>query len=277
MHIASTTSKSYEAGAQAAVVNSDSVIELSQRVQFNMHDAYYEHATAEHFWIQWRFATIKKLLTELHPGEKVFEVGCGNGVVQQQFEDAFNLAIDGCDLNYDAMATGLPTRGQKYLYNIFDRRKQWQSHFDSVLLLDTLEHIETPNEFLKAIGDHLVDDGLLVINVPALPLLYSRYDSVQGHVRRYTLTQLQKELESAGFELVRHQYWGGNLVPIALLRQILAKFANDDDVLTRGFAPPGKFAEGILRSLMGLETSGWKLFPYGTSLAAIARKGLKAK
>ena len=269
MQAASTTGSICEMAP--AEFSTDSVIELSERVHFNMHDAYYEHATAEHFWIQWRFNSIRKLLQGLSLGKNVFEVGCGNGVVQQQFETAFDIAIDGCDLNYDAMAKGLPTRGQKFLYNVFDQLGEWQGSFDSVLLLDTIEHIETPTEFLTAIGNHLVDDGLLVVNVPAMPFLYSRYDSVQGHVRRYRLQQLELELQSAGFELLKHKYWGGNVIPIAYLRKLLAS-ADDDKVLTQGFQPPGKFAEGILRTLMNCEQAGLKLLPYGTSLSAVARK-----
>ena len=104
-----------------------------------------------------------------------------------------------------------------------------------------------------------------------MPFLYSRYDSVQGHVRRYTAKRLRFELESAGFELLQHKYWGGNVIPIAYLRKLLAS-SDDNKVLTQGFKPPSALAESILRTLMKLETSGYKFLPYGTSLAAIARK-----
>ena len=256
----------------AAAASPARVVELSSRVEFNMHNAYYEHATEEHFWIQWRFAAVQRLLSNIDLGNRIFEVGCGNGVVQRQFEAAYDVSIEGCDLNFEAMDQGLTTRGQKYLYNVFDQRREWKDHFNSVLLLDTLEHIETPTEFLKAIGSHLVDQGILVVNVPALPVLYSRYDSVQGHVRRYTKQRLRFELESAGFELIDSKYWGGNVVPVAFLRKLLVKFAAEDTVLSQGFAPPGKLAESLLRQLMKLENSGIKLFPFGTSLSAVAKK-----
>ncbi|MEM7311910.1 MAG: class I SAM-dependent methyltransferase [Planctomycetota bacterium] len=248
----------------------DHVIELSERVGFNMHDAYYEHATAQHFWIQWRFEVLQRLLATFNPGQKIFEVGCGNGVVQQQFESLLDLPVPGCDLNYHAMANSPPGRGQRFLYNVFDQRDEWRNHFETILLLDTLEHIEMPTQFLKAIANHLQPDGLLVINVPATPWLYSRYDKVQGHVRRYTFPQLESELESAGFKIQSHSYWGVNVVPIAAIRKLLVTFAREDDVLTRGFAPPGKLAERLLRGLMKLELNGIRLPGTGTSLAAIA-------
>ncbi len=248
------------------------VIELSQRIDFNMHDAYYQHATADHFWIQWRFSVLRQLLKDRELGQHILEVGCGNGVVQNQFEKAFDRTIIGCDLNYLAMERGSSSRGQRYLYNVLDQRAEWNEHFDSVLLLDTLEHIDAPVAFLEAIANHLQPGGMLVINVPATPWLYSRYDRIQGHVRRYTTEQLKIELNAAGFDLERSNYWGSTVVPIAAIRKLLVRFAQDDEVLTRGFAPPSRFAESILRGLMRIESRGLKLPNLGTSLAAIARR-----
>ena len=250
----------------------DHVIELSERVDFNMHDSYYEHATENHFWIQWRFETLKRLTRHFDLGSKLFEVGCGNGVVQKQFESYLEQPVSGCDLNYHAMASSPAGRGQRYLYNVLDQREEWKHEFETVLLLDTLEHIEEPTSFLLAIAAHLRDGGLLVINVPAMPWLFSRYDTVQGHVRRYTLGRLRDELNSAGFEIVTHDYWGANVVPIAAIRKLAVNFTPDEMVLTCGFQPPGPFSEFVLRALMRMELSGLRLPGIGTSLAAIARK-----
>ncbi len=249
------------------------VVELSECADFHMHDAYYQHATQEHFWIQWRFQVVRRLLQQFDLGHEVLEIGSGNGVVQAQFEEAFGeaLSVEGCDLNRFALEQGPATRGGRYLYNVLDCRTDWCEHFSSAILLDTLEHIDAAEDFLRAVRYHLQPRGLLIINVPALPVLYSRYDSVQGHVKRYTATRLEQELRESGFEMLRHRYWGGNLVPIALLRKFLVKFARHDDVLTKGFAPPSLFADRILRGLRRMETTGLKM-PLGTSIAAVARR-----
>jgi SAM-dependent methyltransferase len=249
------------------------VVELSECADFHMHDAYYQHATQDHFWIQWRFQVIHQLLQEFDVGSDVLEIGSGNGVVQAQFEAAFGeeLKVVGCDLNRYALEQGPATRGGRYLYNVLDRRDEWRERFSSAILLDTLEHIDEAEQFLHAMRFHLQPCGLLIINVPALPALYSRYDAVQGHVKRYTATRLVRELMAAGFEVLDHRYWGGNLVPIAMLRKLMVRLAKDDDVLTKGFAPPSAFADRVLRRLKALENAGWKL-PLGTSIAAIARR-----
>ncbi len=246
------------------------VVELSDTASFRMHDAYYEHATPDHFWIDGRFRILQHLLDEFELGDEILDVGCGNGVVQGQFERALGRPVLGCDLNLKAMQDGVASKGQRYLYNVLDERAEWQGHFDTVLLLDTLEHIEQPIDFLKAIGSHLCAGGRLVVNVPAMPDLYSRYDEAQGHVRRYTTDQLQHELAEAGFQLSASMYWGSNLVPIARLRKWWINRSQADDVFARGFAPPGKLAEIVLNRLLAMERHGVRFSAQGTSLAAVA-------
>jgi hypothetical protein len=69
--------------------------------------------------------------------------------------------------------------------------------------------------------------------------------------------------------MLAHTYWGGNLVPIAWLRKLFVRFAQHDQILSKGFAPPSALADRLLRGLRWLEQAGWKL-PRGTSLAAVA-------
>jgi hypothetical protein len=155
---------------------------------------------------------------------------------------------------------------------VLDCRQEWQAYFDSILLLDTLEHISAPTRFLEALHDHLTPGGTLILNVPAMPVLYSRYDSAQGHVKRYTLATLEGELCGGGFELLGYRRWGANLVPLALLRKFLVSCASPEKAMHRGFAPAGAAAEQLLRGCWALERRGYRLPGCGTSLAAIARR-----
>ena len=248
------------------------IIEVSERAPVNMHNEYFEYATLDHFWIQSRFESLKRLLKGMDLGSQILEVGSGNGVVQQQFESWLNVPVHGCDLNYEALQMAPPTKGNVYLYNVLDRCREWSGWYNSILLLDVLEHIDNSIDFLSAVRHHLAADGQLVINVPAMPWLYSRYDSVQGHVQRYTLEQLQGELSLAGFKLERHCYWGANLVPVAAVRKLMVMFMSDQRAMKRGFQPPSKFADRVLRALMKSESWGVKLPDCGTSLSVVARR-----
>jgi hypothetical protein len=248
------------------------IIEVSKCVPVNMHNGYYNTANVDHFWIQWRFEAIKRLLGDTDLGNQILEVGSGNGVAQGQFEKWLDKPVHGCDLNYGALRMTPPMRGNVYLYNVLDCCPEWKSWYNSILLLDVLEHIDNSIEFLKALRHHLSAEGRLIINVPAMPWLYSRYDSVGGHVQRYTMGQLQGELSLAGFEVEKQCYWGANLVPVAAVRKLMVMFMTDEQAMSNGFNPPSEAAERFLRGLMRLELKGWRLPECGTSLCVVAKR-----
>lgn len=92
--------------------------------------------------------------------------------------------------------------------------------FDAVLFLDVIEHIHgSPKDVLKEIRRVLVSNGILVITTPnlctlknRLSMLFGRSNQVEldywynrqpffGHIREYTLPEVERMLEWEGFEL----------------------------------------------------------------------------
>lgn len=244
---------------------------LSPPAGFSMADDWYQFARTDHFWFQWRFAVLQRLLAGIDLGGQILEIGCGNCVARDQFEAALDRPVHGCDLNLAAMKLAGPGRGELYFYNIHDRRPEWRQAFDSILLLDTLEHIDDTRTFLESVRAHLKPGGLLVINVPALQALYSRYDAVAGHVKRYTVPVLADELAEAGFELMRTRYWGCTMLPVLAARAAALRLSRQEDVIKRGFQPASPLADRVLRSLMRLELASSAAPRLGASLAALAR------
>lgn len=245
---------------------------LSEAAPVNMADDWYQFATSDHFWFQWRMASICRLMKGLDIGERPLEIGSGNGAARAQLASHFQRPIDGCDLNLAALELDQHPAGQLYCYDVHQRRPEWEECFSSIFLLDVLEHIEDPVAFLESVRFHLRPQGLLVINVPAMPSLYSRYDEVDGHVKRYRTPALRAELESAGLQLLRHAYWGFTMLPIIGLRKIVMHFTSRERVMARGFQPPSKLADAMLRTLMFVET---RCFPrpwLGTSLVVVAQR-----
>jgi hypothetical protein len=102
--------------------------------------------------------------------------------------------------------------------------------------------------------------------------MYSVYDEVAGHVKRYRLAGLRRELRSAGFHIVKHSHWGLLTLPVLAVRKWVLRFSDRDRVITRGFNPPGKWADWLLRTLMAIENRFMPRPWIGTSLLAAARK-----
>ena len=58
--------------------------------------------------------------------------------------------------------------------------------FDTILMLDVLEHVPNPEQMLGSAKRVLAPDGRIVITVPAFECLWTSHDDLNHHLRRYT-------------------------------------------------------------------------------------------
>ncbi len=145
-------------------------------------------------------------------------------------------------------------------------------YFDIVTLLDVLEHtedIKVLNETYKA----LKKDGLIIIIVPAFSWLWSKWDEVLHHKRRYTSASLQKILISAGFQPIKVTYlYSFLLLPALLIRGIKSYLFKD--------SYPSDFRlSNLLINLLMTIFAKIEFFiadrfpiPFGTSILIVAKK-----
>jgi SAM-dependent methyltransferase len=78
--------------------------------------------------------------------------------------------------------------------------------YQSILLVNVLEHIDDDATVLESLGAALRPGGHLVLWVPAHPALYSDFDQRVGHFRRYRSHELSMLVTSAGLQVseLRH-------------------------------------------------------------------------
>jgi 2-polyprenyl-3-methyl-5-hydroxy-6-metoxy-1,4-benzoquinol methylase len=132
---------------------------ISEAAPVNMADDWYQYALGNHFWMQWGSHRIRKLMTGMAAGDRIFEIGCGTGVTRQELEAFHGCPVDGCDLNQAALEMGKGGQGKLFSYDINQRRESWAQHFSSIYLLDVLEHIDETSAFLSSVRFHLQQDG----------------------------------------------------------------------------------------------------------------------
>lgn len=250
---------------------------LSEVGENSFPEEWYEITTAEHFWVRWRFRAMLRQLRGLGLDTtrrlSVLEIGCAHGVVQDQLHRATDWRVDGCDTNRSSLARNTTTAGGVFLYDIFDRRPEMEAAYDVVVLYDVVEHIEEPVSFLEAAHWHLKPGGYVLVNVPALTSLYSRYDEAAGHYRRYDLAGMRTELEASGLTVHDVRYWGFSLLPLLALRKLLiSRETKTEAVIRFGFKPPSALVGGILDTLGALETKLVERPFLGTSVMAAATK-----
>jgi SAM-dependent methyltransferase len=81
-----------------------------------------------------------------------------------------------------------------------------RADYAAVVAYNVLEHIPDDVGALRAFGGLLAEGGAVVLVVPALPALMSRFDRSIGHQRRYRRIELAAVLAEAGLEVevLRH-------------------------------------------------------------------------
>jgi SAM-dependent methyltransferase len=86
-------------------------------------------------------------------------------------------------------------------------------HFDTIICLNVLEHVEDDSGALQAMRRMLAPKGRLILLVPALPALYGTMDRALGHHRRYQRTPLTSLLQATGFKVAHVEYFNLAGVP----------------------------------------------------------------
>ena len=245
---------------------------LSAAAAVSMADEWFDLADRDHFWMRWRFDILCRQMRRfgITPG-KTLEIGCGHGVLRQQMEDAFMVPVDGCDLNQYALRMAPAGRGRLLVYNIFDRLPEMCGVYDMILLMDVIEHLDDDLGFLQASLEHLKPRGIVAVNVPAHAGLYSKYDTVAGHKRRYNSSSISTLFQKSNVAPLAMVNWGLSLVPVLLVRKLLLKFVSNERTIGAGFKPPGRAAKAGLDLLKDIEMSVPIDMPIGSSIMALGR------
>jgi len=247
---------------------------LSQPKTIGMADEWFQFVSADHFWMQWRHAGVLKAVAEsgIRP-ERGFEIGCGSGVARKMLEQDLNIPVDGCDLSRAGLEMADPGRGRLLFYDILELEPSMLGRYDVIFLLDVVEHIQDDTAFLSAALKHLRPGGLVVVNVPASMLLFSQYDRVTGHVRRYTRKSLASLFRRCGVEPRGLTHWGLSMVPVLLARKMYLTMIPPAETMRVGFSPPNRLVQSVFGALKDMETALPISMPFGTSLLAWGQVG----
>jgi glycosyltransferase involved in cell wall biosynthesis len=139
-------------------------------------------------------------------GGRVLEIGAGIGTLTSQFiPREFYLAsdINPSYLSYlRSYSVGKPYLRVRHIdAGIPSDFAGLEEKFDTVLMINVLEHVPHEQETLENIRSSLMPGGRAVILVPQHPALYGTLDRALDHRERYTRESLQQGLERAGFRV----------------------------------------------------------------------------
>lgn len=216
-----------------------------------------------HYWHRARGGIIGDIArTFCKQGDTILEIGAGRGhyvrLLRSNGFDAY-----GCD-------TGSPRVHEEVRGFVFgqtdfaDLDAALRERVSAVLLLDVIEHIERPSDFIASVFRSLPAVRSLIITVPARQELWSNYDEHFRHFLRYDIAQLREVVRNSRLSISAWTYFFHALyVPAWILKRTGLNRA------TAFAAPKNRRLHKWLGYAFWLES---KLLPkglYGTSLVCV--------
>ena len=171
----------------------------------HQYDLYYPPGIEYHWWTLARNRLLANILRRESSDTSAFlEVGCGKGVVVKSLQEC-GFLIYGVEL-----AEVKPIEGAQQFVDSGTDAFEWhierRAEITGLLLLDVIEHLPEPEQFLKRLESSFPKLAVVIITVPTCQEIWSNYDTFSGHYRRYSLGMLEKlskdlnwTIKSAGY------------------------------------------------------------------------------
>ena len=200
----------------------------------------------------------------------ILDAGCGTGgLLRKLHARRPGWALTGIDLSADACRLARARTHAPVLEGSVETLPFEAASFDAVVCADVLYHVDSDGAALEHFKRVLKPGGLLIVNVPAYPWLWSYHDVATHAKRRYAKGPFRSLLENRGFAVRTLTHWNTLLFPLIVVRRkLLPPPRSGSDV-----SAVGSLATTCFSGLMALErlwlTTGLTL-PFGSSLFAIA-------
>ncbi|MDD3718821.1 MAG: class I SAM-dependent methyltransferase [Actinomycetota bacterium] len=228
----------------------------------------------EHWWFLGRRKVLAALLAGLNPpGDwRVLDVGCGTGG-NFSFLDAYGR-VEGCDYSEEAIRfcsmRGTHPAREASIYEL----PYEDASFDLVTCLDVIEHLRFDLPAFLELNRVLAKGGYLLVTLPCGPHLYSDFDCLAGHLRRYTRDEIELLLREGGFEPLRITCYTALVHPLTRYYMWRGDISSGRNKPTQGMQTIIPSSNRVLRLAQDLEARivSRRDLRRGSSVAALAKK-----
>ena len=234
----------------------------------------------KHFWHIGRKEIIFDLICRLPTNIRdirMLEVGCGNGSVLSYLKQ-HGINIEGADIFIEGLKFCRQRIGPGGLYQADIMALPFVQNYDMVGAFDVLEHLVDDDKALREINTALKPGGLLLITVPANKFVWSYWDEVSHHKRRYSEKEIKAKVEQSGFKIRRISHYMFFSFPLLVLVRLFNKYTTmkktDYNIKDSNELKTVPIVNDILLLLLRLEKRMLRHmnFPFGASLLVLAEK-----
>jgi SAM-dependent methyltransferase len=246
-----------------------------------VYDAFFR-AEDVHWWFRARRRVLATVLERLGgaPPLDIADIGCGTGGMLAL------LGRFGRVTGVDASPAAREYCARRGFQGVLspEEWERMEDRYDLITAFDVVEHVEDDIGFLAGLRARLRPDGALLVTVPAYPFLWSPFDEMNHHKRRYTGGSLRRALSAAGLRVDRISYFNGLLLPAVVVSRILERIRGrpldtpqDQERAIRDWFRVGPM-NGVLEGVFAAERHWLRRgsLPAGSSILALAGDGTRA-
>ncbi len=152
-------------------------------------------------------------------GNNLLDIACGDGTLTAQFCKKFKKVV-GVDASGSHIRRARKNCPKAEFHESLIENFELKEKFDTVVMLDLLEHVINPVSVLKKAASFLKKDGILIVHVPnalavnriiaeIMGTLSNEYElspfdkKIAGHRRSYDINLLLKDIKKAGLKVVK--------------------------------------------------------------------------
>lgn len=174
-----------------------------------------------------KYGVHSKVIELVGHDKEVLDVGCATGYIAEQ------LVKNGCTVVGVEANTEAAEIARGYCDDIiikdldeFNGIPYEERYFDSILLMDILEHLKDPIQVLNVLKKYLKDEGSIYVSIPNIAnwkvrasLLIGKFEYQKSgildktHLRFFNLKNAKELIRSAGFKIIEFDVSSG--VPMA--------------------------------------------------------------
>lgn len=184
-----------------------------------------------YWWHVTRINLAEKVIKEHLPipsDLNVLDYGCGTGGFLSEMNNRLKFKSC-CGVDASQQAISYARKYGDFYARLEPGDVAVAANKDLIFLLDVLEHIEDDEIFLGNLIEALKTNAHILVTVPAHPFLFSKWDRVLNHYRRYTRKSFSELVNKTGGRILYMNYCLSYLVPPVLFIRVFRKRQFDSD------------------------------------------------
>ena len=143
----------------------------------------------------------------------VLDIGCNDGLIDLHIKNRVDK-ITGVDISKNLVDIAKSRKINAFVCDAENLSPLYRKSFDTVMILETLEHLENPSKCLKEIKKVLKKDGRLLLTVPSAYGFITQLLEVKSKLQNknapihhmYKKNEIREVLEKNGFRIVSSSY-----------------------------------------------------------------------